>query len=218
MQNFGHQATDSLAVPLPATASADQIAAFAMVALDRSHTTLHCRLDVPAAADVAPALQFGPASFIVGEAYACTSPQVFSLRTAGSYALSVWAVDAVGNEERPPKQQRFALAYATGALYARVGGAAWGPTNKRLHTLQLAAVRGTADGTGVPVAAGVGFESSVATLQRGEWVDSGWQAVRGSEMTFKVRTELVSQALRGTLLVCAQMYSVLRMSTTTAAT
>ena len=188
MQTFGHNASSALAVPLPATSSSVQIAAFATVAADRSNMTQFCRLDAPdllTESAVLSALQFGQAGFQPNRDYKCTSPQAFSLLAAGSYTFQTWAVDAGGNVEQPPQSHSFAVSYSAGALFAQVRGAVWGATNKRSHRLQLAAVRGTADGAGA-AAESAGFQRAVAALKEGSWQEGNWESVNGAATLFQV--------------------------------
>lgn len=187
MQNFGHPASDPLAVELPAKESPSQVAAFAMEVDDRSNTTSTCMLSAPKGADVRLTGQIDLAGLKLNQEYTCTSPQVFSTRTAGSYVFETHAVDESGNRERPPQRHTFDVAFASGAMYTQVlGDVPWGPTNKRRHTLELAAIEGTAGGSGTAAASSTGFEYAAAQLKKGEWDEGSWQPVDGSTLRWQV--------------------------------
>lgn len=191
VQDFGHPRGSALAVQLPAKASASQIAAFAMSVRDRSDTASTCKLTAPRGADVRLTGQISPGSFRLNEEYACTSPQVFSIVTAGSYTFETYAVDKGGNRERPPQRHRFGVAFAAGAVYTQVlGPVPWGPTNERSHALELSAIEGTADGAGEAAAGSAGFEYAAARLKRGEWAEGDWQPVDGNTLEWQVRRAL----------------------------
>lgn len=185
VQNFGKAAGNVLGVPLPPPSSPSQVAAFAIVSVDHSNTTLHCKLNVPTGAVVALAGPYAD-NFSVNTDFNCTSPQVFSVRSAGQYSLEVWARDAVGNVEHPPKSHAFGVTYAAGSMFTHVSGVPWGRTNSFKQSMQLSAVQGTADGTGQPAAVST-FEQAVDTFVNGAWKVSTWAPVTtGANFTFQV--------------------------------
>ena len=187
MQNFGRAANDVLGVPLPAAAAAEQIAAFQFIAEDRSNTTHVCMLTTPAGADATPAGAAAVPGFALNAEYNCTSPQVFSVLTAGAYAFSVFSIDDSGNVESTPATHPFTVSYGAGAVHTQVRGPPWGATNVVEQAFALAGVQGSADGAGT-AAAGVAFESETAVLAAGVWDAGDWLPVTtGSTFNFAVR-------------------------------
>lgn len=188
LQNFGYNSSSPLAISLPPASSGQQVVAFAVGVTDRSEVKLTCQLS--GTGDTAP-LSYAP-GFALNKEYACTSPQVFSITSAGEFNFSVTGTDAVGNFQQDPVTHSFNVTYADGGIYTVIDTPSWGLTNNRTHELSLKAVTGTPDGPGMFLAAAQEFQVSVANLsgtlpqQALQWLATSWADVNGSAYLLQV--------------------------------
>lgn len=190
LQNFGHNASSPLAINLPAASSGQQVVAFAIGVTDRSEVNLTCQLS--GEGDTVP-LSYAP-GFALNTDYACTSPQVFSITSAGAFNFSVTGTDAVGNFQQDPVSHSFNISYADGEIYSVLDTPSWGLTKNSSHEFNFKAVTGTPDGQGMSVAASQQFQVSVANLSSPppqealQWMPAPWADINGSTYTFQVRS------------------------------
>lgn len=188
LQHFGYNASSPLAINLPEASSGHQVVAFAIGVTDRSKVDLKCQLS--GSGDTRP-LSYAP-GFALNKEYPCSSPQVFSIVSAGEFEFSVTGTDAVGNVEQEPVSHSFNISYAEGNIHALVDTPFWGLTNSSVHEVSLKAITGTPDGRGMTVAASQQFQVSIANLSRTlpaqalQWLPSPWADVSGSTHVFKV--------------------------------
>ena len=188
LQDFGHNASSPLAINLPAASSGQQVVAFAIGVTDRSEVDLTCQLS--GTGETSP-LSYAP-GFALNTEYACTSPQVFSITSAGSYNFSVTGTDAVGNFQQDPVSHAFNVSYADGEIFTVLDTPSWGLTNSSSHEFILKAITGTPNGQGMTVATSQQFQVSVANLSSTlpgvplQWVPAPWADINGSTYSFQV--------------------------------
>jgi hypothetical protein len=199
VQNFGYPNNSVLGEPLPLAQTSPQIAAFAFATKDRSNTTHTCALKAPAGAKVTSVWQ-SVKEVKVNEEYACSSPQVFSVASAGAHTFEVSAKDAIGNSELTPRRHAFSVAIPPATVVTQVSGAPWGRTNSRSINFQLGAVQSGANGAVAPVntpafqyalatyqAAAAAVNSTQSNSTQGFWAEGTWAAVpAGGKFAFQV--------------------------------
>jgi hypothetical protein len=225
VQNFGYPNASVLGEALPPAQTSAQIAAFAFATKDRSNTTQTCTFRAPPGAKVTSVWR-GTQDVKINEEYECTSPQVFSVTSAGAHSFEVSAKDAIGNRELTPKSHAFSVVFPPATVATHISGAPWGRTNSRNVRFQLAAVQGGANGAVTPVNT-PSFQYALATYRgapatangtqgnqtQGSWVEAAWASVpSGSKLALQVCPTVGYSSRRFSLTYrtckCRLLYSV----------